>query len=768
MDTDLTNWPIYDSSNGSWVSSESVNICDLPQLPPISTAGLPRSFQSGASASTSRGLGPMFTSAFTDASSRSSSDPCPPVAATSLGSNGGRSVRRCASFLAAGTSSARYGGPSHVQAHSRHGETDRERPEHSSPLPVTATRRSKRRRSTSNSTEQSGSASHGPLRRITTRIPSSVEAQGLVAPHESLAISSANTSSRSFDDTSRSSTSESRRTSASHPGQGPVDMRFPSFSLDLPSLPSRDHAGPSNLSRYIDNLLSSEQASQYTANTSLRDLLLPPSPPPATSEIAQRPPIVRQTSTSFSTHRGSDAGLSLGHLPRFHFNADFEDGMISPLTSLTQPAGSSISTGSRTGPRRPNLQRNTTAVSPPEESPLNSPVDDMRIDRQATPSRDETLLAHREPSFFTARNRLPSPARANWHQSVPQATRADHLLDDLEHTRIIMDAMSRYEQETATQRAESSSPASAGGEPLPALANVLNWADSRESAASGEISRAQADLWGEVSDSSAAISGNILAGNSRPNEAIPSRIPTLRRRPGSLGRGSLRGPTRGSNEAWMRAQGIDFYDTVSSRQRTVSQPSTHDSSSAVAGSTTARSVTSSSSRSIPTLRRVPRRPFYTPAASATQAVPSTGQLVNNAANTDASVETLADRQSRRESEIWQHLQEIRQSLDQDTQRATQSALPALPVPWRDPSSSMSAFDSQGAGSDTLADVNNRLRDIRSRLDSVRRLCQSTESRLTIAYSLPRHRDELVRNWTTFQRRRRDRRGHSAERAREPL
>ena len=142
----------------------------------------------------------------------------------------------------------------------------------------------------------------------------------------------------------------------------------------------------SNLTRYIDNLLSSEQAQQARAHRSLLEHS-------HSSESHVRSFLARSEPSappSVSTRRGNDTSFDLGPLPRFSFaRTTWSDegtaDVISPTSTFAYsrtsiprtPSPGRLSqselTGDITMPRRPNLHRNTTAVTPPEESPLNTP-----------------------------------------------------------------------------------------------------------------------------------------------------------------------------------------------------------------------------------------------------------------------------------------------------------------------------------------------------------------------------------------------------------
>lgn len=93
------------------------------------------------------------------------------------------------------------------------------------------------------------------------------------------------------------------------------------------------------------------------------------------------------------------------------------------------------------------------------------------------------------------------------------------------------------------------------------------------------------------------------------------------RRPGALGRTNMRGPTRSSNEAWMRSQGIDFYDSYrqtpgSQTHQTRSSGSAPQIVSVTGGGTPTRSTTSPDSRTLHR-NRVPFAPLPQRSASPT-------------------------------------------------------------------------------------------------------------------------------------------------------
>ena len=169
----------------------------------------------------------------------------------------------------------------------------------------------------------------------------------------------------------------------------PLSRSTPAVSEDVVERVNTSNSG-SNLTRYIDSLLSSEQAQQARAHRSLLQM--------SHSDDSGRPTTssrVEPTSqSSVHTRRGNDIDFDLGSLPRFNFAPtawnDDDEVLISPTSYTILPhhritpafgsmAESAIphATSMRTRlPRRPNLGRNTTAVTPPEESPLNTPDGD--------------------------------------------------------------------------------------------------------------------------------------------------------------------------------------------------------------------------------------------------------------------------------------------------------------------------------------------------------------------------------------------------------
>jgi hypothetical protein len=101
--------------------------------------------------------------------------------------------------------------------------------------------------------------------------------------------------------------------------------------------------------------------------------------------------------------------------------------------------------------------------------------------------------------------------------------------------------------------------------------------------------RSRGRLWGEI-QTEQPLSRNLLTspvGLPRPSLSVSTATTSglrssgqaaLRRRPGSLGSGSMRGPTRSSNEAWLRNQGIDLHESLS--LPSLQQGSGHPSNSA--------------------------------------------------------------------------------------------------------------------------------------------------------------------------------------------
>ncbi|KAK9895277.1 hypothetical protein P389DRAFT_90801 [Cystobasidium minutum MCA 4210] len=135
--------------------------------------------------------------------------------------------------------------------------------------------------------------------------------------------------------------------------------------------------------------------------------------------------------TPVSVRRGLQRQFSLGSLPLFHFEeeGDEEESTPGPQSALEEldsiigaygASGGDTDAGSRANsirfrsrlPRRPNLQRNTTAVSPPEESPLNTPEEGEHIRLDGTFSRPG-LAPWRIPSAATSH-----PQQANEPQSL--------------------------------------------------------------------------------------------------------------------------------------------------------------------------------------------------------------------------------------------------------------------------------------------------------------------------------------------------------------
>jgi len=162
----------------------------------------------------------------------------------------------------------------------------------------------------------------------------------------------------------------------------------------------------------------------------------------------------------------------------------------------------------------------------------------------------------------------------------------------------------------------------------------------------------------------------------------------------------------------MRSQGIDFYESsrvvgptpVTAIDSTGS--STHNQRRAISASS---STTTSAARPLPTLRRMPHRTFHTPA------VPPAPLATAETAPSDSFLEDRHAQLARRESAIWQHLQDIRRSMDGDDIRRPRSPpLPFLPQSQ----SSQQSIAHPSRELDSLSDVSDRLRDIRGRLDSL--------------------------------------------------
>lgn len=752
METDVSeySWPLYDSSTGSWVSAESdLSRQDPETLPPIAQSNRPRLGHLREAVSTSRSVPNLHLP------SGQQWAQSPNVGSSAIVSTANRYKRNTTSqpqwshpHLSASSSQSSLSGssrsvrsttsaPTGGQAASQAGATTSAW-RHIPPTSSTIARRPKRRRSISNSSEQPDANTQVPSRRVSARSHASDDLDSVGA--------SANHPERSESGIlSERAGSAERRVSAAHPDADHAsNLRFPSFSLDLPSLSSSSGSSEaSNLSRYIENLMAAEQMSQSVATTSLRDLLDPP--PPAVERQQLRPPLARQSSSSFANRRGNDAGLSLGSLPQFHFNPIFDEGLVSPLTSVNQGSGNAfspnaISSSGSSSRRRPHLQRNATAVSPPEESPLNSPEVDMRLMRpQASTAPSSQHGRSADQSFFMTRRRAsPPPVRANWlHDSSDRAPSED-LLEDLERTRSILEAVASYrheDQSAADDRPDESPDVIPNVVAAASMSERLNWGVEEALPALPS----NHNLWGEVADP--APTSHVSAAH-RSSTAAGSRIPTLRRRPGAL-LGGLRGPTRSSNEAWMRSQGIDFYESsrvvgptpVTAIDSTGS--STHNQRRAISASS---STTTSAARPLPTLRRMPHRTFHTPA------VPPAPLATAETAPSDSFLEDRHAQLARRESAIWQHLQDIRRSMDGDDIRRPRSPpLPFLPQSQ----SSQQSIAHPSRELDSLSDVSDRLRDIRGRLDSVSTNAVVTNRKLTVPrISLPPPRDGLERRWTT--------------------
>lgn len=403
--------------------------------------------------------------------------------------------------------------------------------------------------------------------------------------------------------------------------------------------------------------------------------------PSDTEEVTEETPLISalespSASTTVSMRRGLQRQFSLGTLPLFHFEEeeDAEDEEVTPDTpgeGLAADAGHQrVRTRSSQGgapapsirlrsrlPRRPDLQRNTTAVSPPEESPGNTPeeTNEQRdafsvypgprhwhstADRPSPTARTASgeFVRARPSPFYSLRSHygdqapqlsldldipgdtmydaapiapstssrlnIPEPAGngrtrstsaatassnssslgTGWHSDV-ERDRAELLSDHLETSRRIaadvqrlqarldargpLDVPSRshtpYPLERYPNHDTPASGTSSAVPPRVSLSSALGSTSRRpdhsnQNSYQGSSSSNSTDLWGEVGTTSQQISD----GNMATASASITLQPNFTRRPGALGRSNMRGPTRSSNEAWMRAQGIDFYDSLAS------------------------------------------------------------------------------------------------------------------------------------------------------------------------------------------------------------
>ena len=596
------------------------------------------------------------------------------------------------------------------------------------------------------------------------------------------------------------------------------------------------------LTRYIDTLLANEEARAGSnsrprtlqqhltgteANTTRAASPMRHASPHARFEASQAQPVspvvatvtavpslpVRQTrpslarsSPSVSERRGNEAPFSLGSLPRFHFDAaaDSDVGLISPRgtahlsahagtagdvsSSTTSPRGrfshalSPQPAASTPGIRRPNLQRNATAVSPPEESPLNTPEVDPAGHALTPPTAGNAAVPeYPRSSFFrqhygraslatavrgttTAQSAggawagnsgrpAPGPREPDslwqyvWNEE-DERRRAEDLLRSFETSRRITDEIRSFDAHTSSLvnarhhrlRGTSQRPTSAdlhgseGESELP-LSLLESWESSLPSISSGTSSdnlssslvssqsassahgRSSRGLWGTLP--AEPISGNLLQSttsrraDSSSGDLSSSLGSTRSRRPGSLWSGTMRGPTRASNENWLRSQGIDFHHDSSSTTASAgaeprSSPFAHGASSTpnhpwrtgrtaplVGPTRTATATGVSVSAATPsstalsdgtaqdadaaerTLRRMPHRPFVPIARHSTRfdaagrdsprldGIRPVSPLFEMAE--DSVMSSAADRAgesmlTRRQSALWSHLEHLRRLI----------------------------------------------------------------------------------------------------------
>lgn len=428
------------------------------------------------------------------------------------------------------------------------------------------------------------------------------------------------------------------------------------------------------------------------------------------------------TSISVSVRRGLQRQFSLGTLPLFHFEEeddrldaessgtqDQDQGHLETSAGLGESSGipSPISLRSRSrlprAPRRPYLQRNTTAVSPPEESPQNTPEErpeqlgafsaypglrqwQSTADQASSTSRtasgefvqsrptephtltyrfgdqaprlslnldldlEDDIMQHDVPIASTdtarrlnilepaenGRTRSTSAATSSsssslgtgWH-SEDERARAELLSDHLEASRRIAADVQRLQSRLGANTAfvrpshpttphsrEAYPPLEALGAgstsivpPRVSLSSALGSTSRRANEARYSARGSSTSLWGEVVASSPQLSVSPATDMATTSASTVTQ-PSFTRRPGALGGSNMRGPTRSSNEAWMRAQGIDFYDSLqqAGRSTRTSRTATSTSAAPPSSANTSRIPTSVTAPTLPSFRRTTPTP----------------------------------------------------------------------------------------------------------------------------------------------------------------